>query len=134
LTPERPVGTLESGMTRIVVLAVLLATLAAGTAHATSAPAGVAGRVFVDACPGPQRTGEGCLRPVALPVVIQRNGKVVLRTRSRADGRFRVGLRASRYTVKATAAGRPPRVASKTVSVPTRGYASVVLIVDLGIR
>jgi hypothetical protein len=109
----------------------VLSSRPAGANPGTAVASGIFGTVIViPTCPGPIGSASECAHPASLPIEVVKGTKVVVRTRSRANGSFRVNVRPGRYIVRAiAAAGRTRRVASKHVTVPAKGYVRATLIV-----
>lgn len=68
-----------------------------------------------------------------LRLVFSRNGTVVARTTTRADGTYRIRLRPGVYTVRVA---EPRRTATQpaTARVPRHGFRRINFFVDTGIR
>ena len=81
------------------------------------------------------RVGESCEAPAArVTLAFSRAGHVVARTRTDADGRYRVALRPGRYAVRTTRTGFERTVTPARVTVRTGRYARVTFRIDTGIR
>lgn len=117
-------------------LAVLVAAVACGaaTGNADRPRTGLHGLVTK----GPLSPVCGLDLPCEGPapdmrLVFSRNGAVVARTTTRADGIYRIRLRPGTYAVRV---GQPRRGATKpaTATVPRSGFRRVNFFVDTGIR
>lgn len=85
--------------------------------------------VLQQGSPCPDRPWQGTVR-ASTP-----DGDVVDEVPTGAGGRFEIQLEPGDYVVAAvTESGRLPTAASREVTVPERGWAEVMLVVDTGIR
>jgi hypothetical protein len=105
------------------------------TPHA-SAGSGVEGSVQAGPTCPVERVDSPCPpQPVAADVTVSDSGgRVVARTRSGDDGRFRIGVAPGRYVVTAETGNTYPRCNPAEVTVPPDRYAGVVVECDTGIR
>jgi len=119
---------------RIAAAALCILSVAAVPAEATAA-SGLRGVVLRGPITPVCRIGERCDAPAAhVTLVFSGAGRVVARTRTGADGRFRVALRPGRYAVRTTRVGFERTVTPARVGVPTGRYARVTFRIDTGIR
>ena len=115
-------------------LVVLVAAVACGSATGSSLHTGLYGKVTKGPLTPVCTDAAPCDGPAAnMPLVFSRNGTVIARTRTGADGRYRVALKPGRYAVRAG----PARFNTATpsgASVPPTGFRRVNFFVDTGIR
>ena len=82
------------------------------------------------------KVGRPCVRPAPyVRLFFSRSGRIVARTRTAADGSYRIGLRPGTYavsspTTKIGDAGLWPR----RVTVPAGRYKRVIFKLDLGLQ
>ena len=113
---------------------ILVATTTPSASRATTA-SGLRGLVLRGPTAPVCRLGEPCEAPAArVTLVFSRSGTVVARTRTDADGRYRIALNPGRYTVRTTRPGFERTVSPARVTVPTGRYARVTFRIDTGIR
>ena len=114
------------------IIALALPTFAVG---ATS-PSGLRGRVLIQPGYPVCKVNRPCVRPAPhLSLVFSRAGRTVARTRTQADGSYRIRLRPGPYAVSSPAgkvgrAGLQPR----RVTVPVGRYKRVVFKLDIGLQ
>jgi hypothetical protein len=114
---------------------VIVAAAFAGCAAAASAPSGLRGVVLRGPVQPVCRVGVPCDAPAAGSVLVfSRAGRVVPRTRTGADGRYRIALRPGRYAVRTNRTGFERAVRPAAVTVPTGRFARVTFRIDTGIR
>lgn len=114
------------------VLALALPALAAG-ATSTS---GLRGRVVIQPAYPVCKVNQPCVRPAPYVwLVFSRSGRTVARTKTRADGSYRLGLRPGPYAVSSPSSkiGRPG-LQPRRVTVPVGRYKRVVFTLDLGLQ
>jgi hypothetical protein len=128
-------------MTTLVSLILAAALVACGTRTGTGATgaSGLEGVVLLGPmCPVEVASSPCPDRPVEAEVraMDARSGALVGRTRSGADGRFRLSLRPGSYTVMAVRSplGGLSSGESVTVTVRSGSYSRVTLLLDSGIR
>lgn len=122
------------GFVRIYALALLTLALAIPAASATTA-SGLRGIVMRGPITPVCRVDVPCDEPAAnVALVFSRAGRVVARTSTGKDGRYRIALRPGRYTVttarRTIGAGLTPR----NVLVPRGRIARVDFDLDTGLR
>ena len=134
---RRPAGHhrgVRVALTAAVSVAVAVAALGA-TTHAATTASGLRGLVLRGPITPVCRVGESCEAPAAhVTLVFSHAGRVVARTRTGADGRYRVTLAPGRYAVRTTRTGFERTVSPARVTVPTGRYARVTFRIDTGIR
>jgi hypothetical protein len=125
------------------VIGLVIATLTAcgpTDTGQTQAPAsGIRGTVLLGpTCPGPadpEATTEPCTTPYSAAVaVLDRDGKVVARVTSGADGSFKVDLPPGMYTLAPQNTDPYPNAPSQSVTVVAGQYVSVQINYDSGVR
>ena len=117
-------------------LAVLVAAVACGaaTGNAQELRTGLHGLVTKGPLSPVCSDETPCEGPAPdLRLVFSRNGGVVARTTTRADGTYRIRLRPGTYAVRV---GQPRRTATEPAraTVPRSGFRRVNFFVDTGIR
>lgn len=113
----------------------LTAAAFAGCASAATSPSGLRGIVLRGPVQPVCRVGVPCDAPAAgYVLVFSRAGRIVARTKTGSDGRFRIGLRPGRYAVRTSRTGFERTVRPAAVTVPTGRYARVTFRIDTGIR
>ncbi|MDX6255135.1 MAG: hypothetical protein QOJ11_1469 [Frankiales bacterium] len=122
-----------------LVVAVLLTGCGRATTHLpASSPSAASVNGTVLASPGcpVERDNSPCpaIHVRDADVVAARNGAVLARTRSAADGSFELALAGGTYTLTATTTSHYPQSASQTVLVPAAGTITVTISLDSGIR
>ncbi len=86
-------------------------------------------------CPGPQRPGQVCTRPYQGEFVVTNNaGAEVARVTTDQNGKATIDLPPGDYTIAPEVAGKLPRSAPTTVTVPAGQYVEVNIELDTGIR
>jgi hypothetical protein len=120
---------------RLLALA-LLAGLGAVPAAAGSGegPSGLRGIVTRGPLMPVCRVDVPCYGPAEVTLVFVRRGREVARTRSRADGRYRIALLPGTYLVRTTKKGVGSAIKPPRAVVPSGRYASVDFLLDTGIR
>lgn len=79
--------------------------------------------------------GDPCSKPAAhVMLQFRRDGRVLARVETRADGSYRVVLRPGRYGVVAPGYVRGSGVTPRTVVVPSGRIARIDLEIDTGIQ
>ena len=118
------------------VVTVLLSACAAAELLGPGAPQGIDGMVLI----GPQCPVQSLDDPcpdlphsASIEIRVQ-GGGVVTRVRSGSDGRFRVGLRPGRYTLRPESGDPFPSAQPQDVEVLAGEYADVTIHFDTGIR
>ena len=108
---------------------------AAGCGAAASTPqSGLYGKVTRGPLQPVCQEGVPCDGPaLGITLVFVRDGNVVARARTGADGSYRVGLAPGRYSVRIVPRALVPPE-PRTVSVPTRTFRRVDFSIDTGIR
>lgn len=104
-----------------------------GSSHPDS---GIRGRVLLGPTCPVERIGQTCVRPYKATIKIrsEATGRVVARTRSRANGRFSIPLAPGTYVLESQS-GRPyPRSSPQTTTVHWHRYTRVLISYDSGIR
>lgn len=97
---------------------------------------GIRGRVVLGPTCPVERPGESCARPYRARIAIRTepNGKLVVRLRASASGRFRIALAPGTYLL-VPRSGRPyPRSSPLTATVNSHSFTNVVIRYDTGIR
>lgn len=130
-------------------LGVLLSTSCArnvpGDAVAPTAPAitaapaltGVSGRISVSpGCPGPQRAGQSCDRPLAQHAIELSNaaGATIASTITDDDGRYVMHASPGAVVLKVVQQGLYPRCAPTSLHIETARMAQVDIVCDSGMR
>ena len=120
---------------RAALLAIAAVLAASAAAAATTPTSGLRGIVVRGPVTPVCRVDRPCDEPAAhYTLVFSRASRIVARTRTGADGRFRIALHPGRYVVRTTRTGFERRVTPDRVTVPTRRYARVTFRIDTGIR
>jgi hypothetical protein len=123
-------------MRRVVLSATAIAVLASGLAASASVPAsGLRGLVLLSPAGPVCAEGDPCTRPAAhVALVFSRNGAVVARIKTTANGRYRVRLAAGVYRVSTPAYRIGSGVTPKTLRVLPNRMRHVDLTIDTGIQ
>jgi hypothetical protein len=123
-------------MLRASVSLLGIAALLLFPGFATTAPAsGLRGTVVVDPSRPVCIQGRPCSAPAPGVVLrFSRNDRVVARTRTRADGTYRVTLAPGRYVVSLAAARAPTTIVPHTVRVAAGRMTLRDFTVDTGIQ
>lgn len=135
-------GTLGAAAAMLAIAVQLSACGASGSAaDPTGSPSGhpdsgIRGRALLGPTCPVQRIGQTCLRPYQATITIRNEGtgRLVVRARSSANGRFRIALAPGTYLL-VPQTGRPyPRSSPQTTIVHSHRYTSVAISYDSGIR
>ncbi|HVR88710.1 MAG TPA: hypothetical protein VHG53_04095 [Candidatus Limnocylindria bacterium] len=120
---------------RALALTLLAVLLAVGCASPAPYHGGITGTVLAGpACPGPARVGSPCPdRPVAVQLVVTKDGVQVASILTLEDGRFKADLAAGTYVIRGTGTGFPI-VREVSVDVPPDRYIEITVHADTGIR
>jgi len=114
----------------------LLALVLPAVAVGATSPSGLRGRVMIEPGYPVCKVNQPCVRPAPyVRLFFSRSGRIVARTKTAADGSYRIGLRPGTYAVTSPAtkvgdAGLWPR----RVSVPAGRYKRVIFRLDLGLQ
>jgi hypothetical protein len=119
-----------------LVLSLLAAALLAAPAGASDqSSSGIAGLVLRGPTQPVCTVGVRCEGPAAdAALAVTKSSRIVARTRTNEQGRFRLALAPGRYTVITTGARIGQMAPSVTVRVRAGAYARVTLHIDTGIR
>ena len=119
----------------VLISVALLALAALPAAAGTGAKSGLRGSVTLYPASPVCIEGEPCSKPAAHTLIVfKRNGRVVARVETRADGTYRVILPSGRYGVVAPKYRRGTGVTPRTVLVATGRIARIDLEIDTGIQ
>jgi hypothetical protein len=131
---------MSSGTRRLAVLLAVagtaaMAACAGGSANPTALRSGLVGVVTRGPITPVCQVGKPCSEPASATLIFERGGRERARTRSDAQGRYRVTLAPGTYSVRmpgkiGIGRGLEPR----TVKVPRGRYARVNFSIDTGIR
>jgi hypothetical protein len=122
---------------RVATIAVALLALAATTSAVanTAARSGLRGLVTLFPASPVCIEGDPCSKPAADKLLLfRRDGRIVARVETRADGSYRVILAPGRYRVVAPQYTRGVGVSPRTVLVPKNRIARIDLEIDTGIQ
>jgi len=120
---------------RHAVAALTLVPLGGAASAAATTVSGLRGVVLRGPLAPVCRLGESCEAPAAkVTLVFSRGGRVVARTRTDTEGRYRIALSSGRYAVRTSRTGFERTVSPARVNVPTGRYARVTFRIDTGIR
>lgn len=100
---------------------------------------GISGKIFLSpTCPGPEKTGESCVKPYQATVLVKSKdgAKEITRFSSDKDGQFQVDLPVGQYLLEptATGSGRFPRTSPQLVGVEENKYTEIIIGYDTGMR
>jgi Carboxypeptidase regulatory-like domain len=112
------------------LVAVALPALAAGATPRS----GLTGVVLLDPAYPVCEIGRPCTKPAPHVRLVFARGGHVARTRTSAEGSYRIRLRPGRYVVTVPSGARAGSVTPRRVDVPSGRYRRVVFRLDLGIR
>jgi hypothetical protein len=118
-----------------IVVPALLAALALGCGSATggTSTSGLQGRVMRGPTMPVCRVNEPCEEPApGVKLFFSRSGKVLARTTTDKQGRYRIGISPGAYAVRTNAFSKVTQ--PRRVKVPRGRYARVVFHIDTGIR
>jgi hypothetical protein len=119
---------------RRAALLLVASLLAVPAATATTAPSGLHGKVTRGPITPVCRTDKPCSGPAAVSLVFTRAGAQPQRTRSAADGLYRILLRPGSYTVSTTLAGPRSQPTPSHVHVRPGHVDAINFAIDTGIR
>ena len=116
----------------LTTLALAAAVLVALAVSSGTSASGLRGTVLLDPGYPNCQPGTPCTRPAAdVPLKFWRNGRVVARTRTDANGRFRIALRPRTYRVSSKSGAKLKPI---YVLVASDRYRRVTFKLDTGIR
>ena len=119
---------------KLIATAFVALALPVVAASGTS-QSGLRGVVLIDPASPVCKVGEPCTRPAArVMLVFLRRGRVVARTRTGADGSYRIRLKPGSYGVRPAHPLRPRELTPSRVAVSSGRYRRVVFRLDIGIR
>ena len=120
---------------KTLATAALALALPALAASAIS-PSGLRGRVLIEPAYPVCKVNRPCGRPAPyLRLVFSRNGRVVARTKTAADGSYRIGLRPGTYAVSSpTSKVGDASLQPRRVTVLAGRYKRVIFKLDLGLQ
>jgi hypothetical protein len=118
-----------------VIAVALIVSTASFAAAQTGTRSGLRGTVTLALVSPVCVEGEPCSKPAPHALIaFRRDGRVVGRVETRADGSYRIALRPGRYVVSAPEFRRGTRVTPRRVTVPKGKFARVDLEIDTGIQ
>lgn len=100
---------------------------------------GISGKILLSpTCPGPQKTGESCIKPYQATVFIRSKdgAKEITHFISDKEGQFKVELPVGDYLLEPTATGSAqfPHASPQLVHVEKNKYTEIIIGYDTGIR
>lgn len=118
-----------------IAVTLFAGAILAAPACAGEANSGISGLVLRGPTQPVCRVGVPCDEPAPrATLAVTKAGRIVARTRTNEQGRFRVALAPGRYTVITTGARIGQMAPSVSVRVRTGAYTRVTLHIDTGIR